>query len=333
MATKDSNQQNASVNEVISNLEVDEAALAQYISSTTTSIKASVTDYRYEHGRRYHAYGDDKYHLPNDEKEIDRLELQHLIWVEAFNGRLYLSPLPEDMTDVLDVGCGTGNWTIEFATAHPSVAVLGTDLSPIQPSNVPVNCHFVVDDATQEWAFGQKFDFVHTRAITMGIGDWDGFIKQAYCSLKPGGWIELQEFSFPIGCDDGTMKDGSPLAEWAAAMVSAIAKVGMDPRAALKHPNRLRTAGFANVQELPVKCPLGQWPKGSREKKLGVLGQKDLLIGIEGISTKLLRMSGYSEEKVNGLLEACRRDLLNPMIHVYFPLTVSWAQKPLEETG
>lgn len=39
----------------------------------TTSLNSSVTDYKYEHGRRYHAYQEGKYVLPNDDAEIERL--------------------------------------------------------------------------------------------------------------------------------------------------------------------------------------------------------------------------------------------------------------------
>ena len=34
---------------------------------------STVTDYKYEHGRRYHAYEEEKYPLPNDDDEISRL--------------------------------------------------------------------------------------------------------------------------------------------------------------------------------------------------------------------------------------------------------------------
>lgn len=40
--------------------------------------------------------------------QLTAAELQHLIWSASFNGVLNLCPLPEPMTDALDVGCGTG---------------------------------------------------------------------------------------------------------------------------------------------------------------------------------------------------------------------------------
>jgi hypothetical protein len=39
----------------------------------TTSIAESVQAYKFEHGRRYHAYQDEIYALPNDDAEIFRL--------------------------------------------------------------------------------------------------------------------------------------------------------------------------------------------------------------------------------------------------------------------
>jgi hypothetical protein len=84
------------------------------------------------------------------------------------------------------------DWTIEFANLHPDVQVIGTDLSPIQPDYIPVNCVFYMDDATHDWSFHQRFDYIHVRALTFGIADWDKFVDQAYNYLQPGGFIELQ---------------------------------------------------------------------------------------------------------------------------------------------
>lgn len=37
------------------------------LDCTATSLASSATDYRYENGRRYHAYKDEQYYLSNDE--------------------------------------------------------------------------------------------------------------------------------------------------------------------------------------------------------------------------------------------------------------------------
>lgn len=48
--------------------------------------------------------------------------------------RLFLAPIGEEPGKILDVGTGTGIWAIEMGDDYPSAEILGTDLSPTQPS-------------------------------------------------------------------------------------------------------------------------------------------------------------------------------------------------------
>ncbi|RYP41462.1 hypothetical protein DL769_011562 [Monosporascus sp. CRB-8-3] len=323
--------------DIINNLEVDlnrednDSALGSDISSITTSMRSADIEYRYEHGRRYQG-SNAMYHLPNDIQEMDRLELQHLIWLEITGGRLYLAPLHQiNVTHALDVGTGTGNWAIEFASQHPQVKVLGTDLSPIQPDYVPTNCDFVIDDATQEWSFHQRFDYIHTRALTMGIADWDKFVDQAYNYLQPGGFLELQEFHFPLESLDDSVKEGSALWIWGRKIRAVCATLGIDAAASHKHSDRLRQRGFQEVHMRYLPCPLGPWAKGQRQKRLGWMSRKDIYDGIDGISRKIFLMAGDSEEEVDALLTRCKEELMDPTIHVCMPLDIIWGQRPFNQ--
>ncbi|CCX13122.1 Similar to methyltransferase [Aspergillus niger CBS 513.88]; acc. no. XP_001390491 [Pyronema omphalodes CBS 100304] len=101
---------------------------------STSSLTSSVHQYLFEHGRRYHAYyGRDKYLMPMDEKEQDKLDLHHEIMRLLWDDRLHESPL--DQPDrILDIGgTGTGIWAIDMADEYLMAEVIGTDLSPIQP--------------------------------------------------------------------------------------------------------------------------------------------------------------------------------------------------------
>jgi len=112
----------------------------------------------------------------------------------------------------LDIGTGTGIWAIDFADEHPNTDVIGTDLSPIQPSLVPPNCRFEIDDASDEWTYPTNFfDFIHIRALFGSIEDWPALYAQVFKHLKPGGWIEHVEGSIEIKSDDGTLAENSPL--------------------------------------------------------------------------------------------------------------------------
>jgi len=205
-------------------------------------------------------------------------------------------------------------WAIEFAHAHKKTNVLGTDLSPIQPQTVPINCTFVVDDANKDWNFHQRFDFVHTRAIAFGISDWPKFIGQAWTYLKPGGWLELQEFHLNVSSDDGTLKEGSALWQWKTDMLAATKKVGVDSLKTLEHPKMMADQGMQSIGVRQLKIPLGPWAKGKREKQIGVFAQKDLVEGLDGISTKLLLLMGYEPEALNKFLEDVRKDLMDPAV-------------------
>ena len=51
--------------------------------------------YRYENGRRYHAYREGEYPLPNDDPEQDRLDLLHHIFRLVLGGALYRAPIAD----------------------------------------------------------------------------------------------------------------------------------------------------------------------------------------------------------------------------------------------
>lgn len=73
--------------------------------------------FTYVNGRRYHSEKliNGEYLLPCDEREQDRLDLCHYIFLVLFNGKLNMAPLCENVKMVLDVGTGTGIWAIDFA--------------------------------------------------------------------------------------------------------------------------------------------------------------------------------------------------------------------------
>ena len=63
------------------------------------------------------------------------------------------------------VADGTGRWAIEVADDYPRTRVIGMDLSPMQPTDVPTNCEFIVGDLTEtldDFDDG-SFDLIHSR--------------------------------------------------------------------------------------------------------------------------------------------------------------------------
>jgi SAM-dependent methyltransferase len=158
---------------------------------------------------------------------------------------------------VLDIGTGTGIWAIEFADEFPGAVVIGTDLSPIQPSFVPPNLKFYVDDFEQHpWEFGEeeKFDLIHWRSLCGSTGNWGRLYDQAYDSLKPGAFLEVHEYDAWIYSDD----DGElAKAPWTKEWVSTLSDISIDFQKPLnvgKFQKRwMEEAGFLDVREKIVK--------------------------------------------------------------------------------
>jgi SAM-dependent methyltransferase len=209
-------------------------------------------NYRYENGRRYHAYRDGKYLLPNDEAEQDRLDLHHHIYRLVLGGRLFRAPIGHNPQRILDFGTGTGAWAIDVADELPSAVVVGTDLSPIQPEAVPPNCQFYVDDFESEWTFtpDEAFDFIHGRGIGASVSDLSLLYSRIYQNLKPGGWAEIQEYNSYLYSDDDPKGERFPnTAKWTKLCNEASERFGKSLDIALKQKEYMVEAGFHDIQD------------------------------------------------------------------------------------
>lgn len=65
--------------------------------------------------------------------ELDRLDIKHHVITLLCGGQLHLAPLLRPQR-ILDIGTGTGIWVMEMADSYPDAKIIGTDLSPVQPS-------------------------------------------------------------------------------------------------------------------------------------------------------------------------------------------------------
>lgn len=219
---------------------------------------------------------------------------------------------------MLDIGCGTGSWCIDFAEEHPECQVTGTDLSPIQPTMVPPNVDFLIDDIASEWLYPHKFDYIHSRMITVAVKDWGKLVDQTWKNLKPGGWVEFQEYHAPFDSDDGTLERGPSFAQWSRNICKAAAMAGSRLDAILGVEDVLKEKRFVGIGHGSTKWALGTWPKGRREKRIGEMFCRDILSALEASSMRLFtKVLGMETEEVLALNRGAEEDLRSGRMHAY----------------
>ena len=113
-----------------------------------------------------------------------------------------------------------------------------------------------IEDCTQKWTFEpESFDYVHIRWMTGSIADWPELFKQAYRTLKPGGWLESYESSPVVLSDDDTIPKDSPMGQWPELWFEAGNKMGQTFRILEDdiQMKAMQAAGFVDVKEKMFK--------------------------------------------------------------------------------
>jgi len=306
-------------------------------STETTSLVSSALHYKYENGRRYHAFGkEDAYPLPNDESEQDRLDLFHHIWSMILGGELYTAPL-DNPQRILDVGTGTGIWAMDMADQHGEAEVIGNDLSPVQPTWVPPNLRFEIDDMERDWVYPvNHFDYIHMRNMANCFQDWDMIFEEAYEHLTPGGYIEIQDFDYEsLNGPPEAMRPCPPdsaFVRWTQLTKQAAEKVGRPFTAAKTQGARLKKKGFINVTERWEIWPNTPWHPDKKLKEIGQYALYGNQSALMSYSVKLLtNVLGMQKEEVEKLCKDAWRDLTKGGQQYWMKAWFIYAQKPEEK--
>ncbi|KAH7124270.1 S-adenosyl-L-methionine-dependent methyltransferase [Dactylonectria macrodidyma] len=168
--------------------------------------------------------------------------------LQATNGKLIYAPIDEDPQNIVDLGIGTGIWAIGAADDHASAQVIGLNLSPIQPDEVPPNAAFIVDDIEDKWLNGDNFDLVHLRHVMPYLESPEKVLKKAFCHMKPSASIELQDIDHQCHSDDDTIPGNWTVMRLYDLLVDAFQSFSDNTRATDLGGECLTNTGFINIQ-------------------------------------------------------------------------------------
>ncbi|PGG99508.1 hypothetical protein AJ79_08510 [Helicocarpus griseus UAMH5409] len=285
---------------------------------------------------RKHSYKGSEYLRPNDESDAARQNFWKPLFPRTFKEFLmlavYVYNIAFEQSSETDynraLAFGVLNSYIP-ADDHPSAQVLGVDMQPIQPTFVPPNVKFEIDDVEEEFTYTTSFDYIHCRYMSYSIKDWPRLVKQIYKYTPPrtATPAEFTDFDLTYRCDDGTL-DGTTLQQWGADMPRAGYMIGRNPNPGKDLEKWVREAGFTNIVHKEYVLPLGPWAKDPHLKVLGAYNHMMVSQGAEAFSLRLfIKVLGWSIEEVQVLLAKVRKDLNNRGIHVYTTAHKVWGQK------
>ncbi|CAL8582130.1 hypothetical protein XPA_007803 [Xanthoria parietina] len=306
-----------------------DSAYDSEVASYTTSIASDITNYKEEHGRRYHAFENAGYHYPNDEKETDRLDIMHKLTEVSLGGKLNLAPIPANAQRILDIGTGTGIWAIETGDKYPKAEVLGNDISPIQPKWVPPNVRFEVDNVEEDWTYHQPFDYIHCRMMGNAIRDWPRLNRQCFEHTRPGGWVEFIDLDLTWTSPDGSLQESHASKTFNNEFIKASREAGIESCPGLYLEGWMKDAGFKDVKAEKYVWPVGTWPKDKHLKEVGAWNYLQIMEGLEAFTYALFtRHLGMSKAEVEVICANIRKEIKNPAMHAMFHLHVAYGQKP-----
>jgi ubiquinone/menaquinone biosynthesis C-methylase UbiE len=258
------------------------------------------------------------YLLPKDLKEVNRLDFQHYVLRALLKGN-YLAPI-KNPRQILDVGCGTGQWAYEIAGEYPQALVVGLDLEEAKnPVSAPGNYRFVQGDVLKGLPFvDNTFDFVHQRLLVGAVPAtaWPEVVKELARVTAPGGWVELVETSSafaPVG----------PIAQRVKSLSEQLAALrGLDIGETVIESldGYLREAGLVRVERRVIEAPVGEW--GGRIGSLLALNFREAWTALSGAIAGRFQIP---QEEIPALTEAMMKECDEYRTRVSF--VVAYGQK------
>ncbi|CAG8652386.1 5528_t:CDS:2 [Funneliformis mosseae] len=231
-----------------------------------------------------------KYYLPNDSNDIDGLHLIHFLKKHLYHNNFSV-PIEENLIQ--------GGYKVLDDSYF-----FGLDIMPVFPIEIkPKNLEFIESDIFKGLPFPDNvFDFVHQSSMLFAVrtDQWDYVISELIRVTKPGGFIELVEFT-------GSQNNGPALTNLYDIYQDSCSQRGVDLLLTCNLNNIIQANGnITKVQNDTRSFLIG--PNGG---KLGMVMQDIFLMyntsvtSIEHLSSK----QGISKVVVKNMLNDIVKEL------------------------
>ncbi|KAJ4390790.1 hypothetical protein N0V93_004388 [Gnomoniopsis smithogilvyi] len=259
-------------------------------------------------------------------------DLQHRIWRLAMNDALAWAPLHDtELLNVLDIGTGTGAWAIDFAESHPEAQIFGVDTRQIQPVYVPPNCHFLRENSEKDWSFKLRFDYIHLRMMATCFSSYEDMVKKVFTHLRPGGWVEYQEFCMETTSDDKHTQhvlrnDPASPQGLLNRLKEGFSMLGRDIDVTNRTKDWLLAAGFVDVVEKKFSVPITPWSSDPKEREIGRLQVQNWYVAVESAVNTVY--AALQPEEQEAYIVACQENLKAKDLKIYHTCSVIYGRKP-----
>lgn len=220
---------------------------------------------------------------------------------------------------VLDLGCGTGIWTRQFAAKNPNSTAIGVDLNlalaeETNETKLPQNCSFITADIEKEWGFSSQSDYIYMRMIMIAVKDWPALLRRTFANLNPGGQLEVFDGLMHLTADDGSTAASSASIHWFELSKEYLAKHDIAWDLSRDLPDQMTKAGFEMVESETIKMRLYQDSRDPEADRDWVAAnyRKDISDIVHGM-TKRMRTdlaSRMSPEEWDTLEQNARHEIL-----------------------
>jgi SAM-dependent methyltransferase len=226
-------------------------------------------------------------------------------WRTASNSAAYLLDRLVAGTDVLDVGCGPGTITIDFAHRVVPGQVVGVDraaevVKVARREAIGVaNVEFRVGDVYRLPVADAAFDVVHAHQLLQYLSDPISALMEMRRACRPGGVVAARDSDYATAT---WYPEDPALDRWLELQQRVMRDSGADPDAGRRLLSWARHAGFSKV--VPSASV---WYFATREDRSWWGGMwADRIVG-SALAERAIEQGLASRTDLKGIAEAWRR--------------------------